>query len=243
MKKICFILLMIISAVLFVVSCGDDPALPSNNDTESEENTVMGELDGKCYPNRTCNDGLVCDTEKNICIEEPDDPEEEPVDDTDEEPVDDADDVDCDDCEEDSDTVADAETMMGGLDGECYPNKTCNEGLICDTEQNICIEKPDDGFNPCESDPNPCSDAEHSTGICTHSTDHEEGFYCDCADDFLGSYQWYKGQCRRVVSKHRCEQLATLAEQSFPIPDWASTALEFVCYCFSPDTCLALWEP
>ena len=31
----------------------------------------------------------------------------------------------------------------GEIYGECYPNKTCNKGLICDKEENVCINDPD----------------------------------------------------------------------------------------------------
>ena len=41
--------------------------------------------------------------------------------------------------EDDTDT-AEPERKRGELYGEGYPNKTCNEGLVCDTENNICIK-------------------------------------------------------------------------------------------------------
>ena len=59
MKKIIFLLF----AVLFIVSCGDDP--------ESGIVAAQGELNGACYPNKTCNDNLMCSEEKNICIKDP----------------------------------------------------------------------------------------------------------------------------------------------------------------------------
>ena len=33
----------------------------------------------------------------------------------------------------------DTKTETGELGGECYGNKTCNEGLICDKENNSCV--------------------------------------------------------------------------------------------------------
>lgn len=225
MKKFCFILLVIISTVFFVAACGDsenselgtDTASETDDDTEAS--TVMGELDGECYPNRTCNDGLVCDVEKNVCIADPGN------------------------LTDDSDESDSADSADSADDTDLTDSGDLTEDGDSDDEESNDDEEPAVVVNPCESDPNPCTDAEHSDGICTPSTEHEEGFYCGCVSDLLGNYQWYNGKCRRVVSKHRCEQLAQLAEESFPIPEWASTALEFVCYCFSPDTCLALWEP
>ena len=35
-----------------------------------------------------------------------------------------------------------SERNQGELYGECYPNKTCNEGLICDEVNSICIKDP-----------------------------------------------------------------------------------------------------
>ena len=61
-----------VSALLimfFAVSCG------SSSNNESKDNTdsgrKQGELYGECYPNATCNKGLVCDEEDNICIKDP----------------------------------------------------------------------------------------------------------------------------------------------------------------------------
>ena len=97
-------------------------------------------------------------------------------------------------------------------------------------------------FDPC--DPNKCLNDAHSDGICTPYPSEAELYSCGCvADADNNNYQWYSGKCYKVVSQHRCQLLAKLAEESFPLPDWATSALEFVCYCFSPDTCLALWEP
>ena len=250
MKRFYFILLLF-STMFFAVSCSGS----EDDELDTEANTSVGALNGECYPNKTCNDGFVCDPEKNICIEES------------EEPLDNSDKADSDESE-DSDTASEANAGVGELNGECYPNKTCNDGFVCDPEKNICIEEPENPVDdettddetdddevevetddddvvgavvdPCE--PNICPEAEHSDGVCTPSTEHAEGFYCGCVSDLLGEYLWYDGKCRQVVSRHRCEQLAQLAEETFPIPDWASTALEFVCHCFS-DTCVVTWEP
>ena len=61
-----------------------DTEEPDNNDTDTgEPENKQGELYGKCYPNKTCNDGLVCDEEHDICIkdnEKSDEDKEEPDD-------------------------------------------------------------------------------------------------------------------------------------------------------------------
>ena len=47
-----------------------DDATPEEPDNE-ESGRKQGELYGECYPNATCNKGLVCDEENNICIKDP----------------------------------------------------------------------------------------------------------------------------------------------------------------------------
>ena len=46
----------------------------------------------------------------------------------------------------------DSGRKQGELYGECYPNATCNKGLVCDEENNICIKDPDSGSNDSDND-------------------------------------------------------------------------------------------
>ncbi|MBQ4437310.1 hypothetical protein II898_00360 [bacterium] len=71
MKKIlaCF---AVIAAMFLMISCGGDSSKLVNGDDESVSN--FGKLGQECYPNETCDKGLICDTEKNICVEDPDNP-------------------------------------------------------------------------------------------------------------------------------------------------------------------------
>lgn len=62
---------LLVFAMCFFVSCGDS-AKPVNGNGDSVSN--FGKLGGECYPNETCDKGLLCDTENNICIEDPDNP-------------------------------------------------------------------------------------------------------------------------------------------------------------------------
>ena len=59
-------------AMCFFVSCGGDSSKLVNGDDESVSN--FGKLGQECYPNETCDKGLICDTEKNVCVEDPDNP-------------------------------------------------------------------------------------------------------------------------------------------------------------------------
>ena len=47
-----------------------DTAEPDDTDTD-EPGKKQGELYGRCYPNKTCNEGLVCDEENDTCIKDP----------------------------------------------------------------------------------------------------------------------------------------------------------------------------
>lgn len=96
MKKICAVFTLF--TLFLLVSCGSsgnnvnkdstdtgetvtdedsDTAASGPADTTSEEpdnedpGRKQGELYGECYPNATCNTGLVCDEENNICIKDP----------------------------------------------------------------------------------------------------------------------------------------------------------------------------
>lgn len=69
MKKICFVLALF--CAFFLVSCGGDSTQKANEQGGKTPVGNIGELNGECYPNNTCNKGLICDTENNLCVEEP----------------------------------------------------------------------------------------------------------------------------------------------------------------------------
>ena len=72
-KKYNFCLVAVLAvAMCFFVSCGGDSSKPVNSGDESVSN--FGKLGDECYPNETCDKGLICDTEKNVCVEDPDNP-------------------------------------------------------------------------------------------------------------------------------------------------------------------------
>ena len=86
----------VFTALIFVISCGESSKTGDDTDTgetvtdedsdtsdsEPDDTTPeqpdnedpdrkQGELYGECYPNATCNNGLICDEENNICIKDP----------------------------------------------------------------------------------------------------------------------------------------------------------------------------
>ena len=79
MKQI-LVVFALFAALIFAAGCGDGSSQKPEGG-ESEKNA--GELGGECYPNKTCNEGLSCDEESNLCVEDsenPTDPTEEPTD-------------------------------------------------------------------------------------------------------------------------------------------------------------------
>ena len=68
---------------------------------------------------------------------------------------------------------------QGELYGECYPNKTCNEGLICDEENNVCIKdngnsaKPDDDSDTDSGDTTPDQDSDTDPDDTTPDQDND----------------------------------------------------------------------
>ncbi|MBO4711719.1 DUF1566 domain-containing protein [bacterium] len=104
----------------------------------------------------------------------------------------------------------------GKIDGVCYPNKTCDKGLVCDEDKNICInDKQNDedieqkteendsdiefedndeeiSDDPCK--PNPCTTDEHSTGECVDKPSSKLKYICKCSE----GYFWNKEKCKKL---------------------------------------------
>ena len=62
---------LLVFALCFLVSCGGGSSTPENG---GDSVSNFGKLGSECYPNETCDEGLLCDTASNICVEDPDDP-------------------------------------------------------------------------------------------------------------------------------------------------------------------------
>ena len=161
MKK--FFVIFALSVLFFAVSCGssgnngnkdntdtgetvtdEDTADSGHGDTTPEQpddedsGRKQGELYGECYPNATCNKGLVCDEENNICIKDPagndsDNDAAETDDDGDSTPeqlddADSADDADTSDTTDDADSADDtdsADSQPDEDDDSAEPEENC----------------------------------------------------------------------------------------------------------------------
>ena len=151
MKKI-FVVFVLFCAFL-IVSCGG-----SSKNVGSKEN--VGKLAGPCYPDKSCDEGLVCDEEKNLCVEDSDDFDSVP-----DEEINDSDDVDPQNSDSDDvDTVSEEEVE----------DSTDSEENDTDTD--------DSTQTPC--DPNPCQEIENSTGECT-LTENQTSHVCDCVAGYF----------------------------------------------------------
>ena len=152
MKKF-FVFFALFTALIFVISCGESSKTSDNTDTgetvtdgdsadsgqddtaseqpdNEEQVRKQGELYGECYPNATCDKGLVCDEENNICIKDPnsndsdetdDDGDSTPEQPESEEPDNDSDTTDSTDDADTSDPQSDddADTDSGEQEESC----------------------------------------------------------------------------------------------------------------------------
>ena len=56
-----FLVFLAMLGLVFMVSCGD-------GNGSGDSGKKQGELYGSCYPNKTCNEGLTCDEENDVCL-------------------------------------------------------------------------------------------------------------------------------------------------------------------------------
>ena len=61
---------LLVFALCFFVSCGGGSSKPAN-ESGGDSVSNFGKLGQECYPNKSCDEGLLCDEEKNICVEDP----------------------------------------------------------------------------------------------------------------------------------------------------------------------------
>ena len=218
MKKLC--LLFVFCSLFAFAACGSDSKNDSEtthdesniNDAEevaddeggtenpdTDQGRKQGELYGECYPNETCNKGLVCDVENNICIKDPDyqnnDNDIVPADDSektqdedsdlnDSEEISDTDlnsndadethDEDADnDSEETPDEDADADTDTNECaynEEDPSQNKSCDEGVLTTcTEENFLESAECELGLGCKDDGSDCAECQNENSICTNN--------------------------------------------------------------------------
>ena len=152
-----FAVLVLFCAMLFFVSCGETNSTVTTTTVvnDDDEDTNDGE-------DADVNDGDVDDTADDTG---------DTVDDT------------SDTTEPDDSDTEESGKKQGELYGRCYPNKTCNEGLICDEENDTCIKDPGhtDDTDSTEPDEDPDTTPDNDTDTDTsdtapdHDTDTDSG--------------------------------------------------------------------
>lgn len=199
MKKI-LVVFALFCAIVLMVGCGGSSSQNQGEGGDSERKT--GELYGGCYPNKTCNEGLVCEIEENVCVRdsnnsennddsdiaseqsdgsndaettsESNDDENESTDNPD--PTSDIDDSPSD--EIDDTTLNDDTNPISGSDEDTDSSEPEPDEDSCDSTS----DNDPEPVNPC--DPNPCIGIEHSTETC----EAVGGTYrCGCKPDY---YYW-----------------------------------------------------
>ena len=124
MKKLVVFLAML--SLLFMFGCGDKG---------SDSGKKQGELYGSCYPNKTCNDGLVCDEENDVCLPDgADDDSDADIDTPDTEKTDE--DPDTGDTDEDEDDADTSDTGKTDDDSDTGTPVTPDEDADTDTSEN-----------------------------------------------------------------------------------------------------------
>ena len=73
-------LILLIVSLFILFSCDSGVKLNNPNDPNNRISQGMGESGKECYPNNTCNKGLVCDEESNTCIKDPENADEDKTD-------------------------------------------------------------------------------------------------------------------------------------------------------------------
>ena len=191
MKKL-FVCFAVFEAMVLMLSCGEGTTAVSGSEA--------GSLGKECYPNKTCNSGLTCDEESNLCVEDsenPTNPTDEPTDEptnpatdptTDPASGDDADTSEPEPNDDDTNTADDSEITDSG-DSTPDENNTTPDENSNDSDAPVVND-------PCN--PNPCAGIANSTGICSQETD---SYVCGCNPN----YNWDGTFCRAATKNAPCE--------------------------------------
>ena len=192
MKKF-LVVFAFFTALFFAVSCGGGG---SKIGSESEKNA--GELYGECYGNGTCNEGLVCEIEDNVCVRDSNNSGNNDDNTTSESSDSAPNDTDTDSGDFTTDEDTDTDTTPAD---PCDPNPCtgiANSTENCNVSGTSYVCGCNSGYNwtgsqcvksttPCN--PNPCTSISNSTGVCTVSG---TSYVCGCNS----GYDWTGSQCQ-----------------------------------------------
>ena len=173
MKKIIIFGLFCVS--LMILGCGDSGNSGKTADNGNDSGREMGSLYGECYPNETCDKGLECDVENNICLKESENSENPNNTDTTSENTEDKTDTES----EISDNESDSTTDKMNDSGDSIPDDS-------DSSPDNSDSTPDDGNSlaPTPCNPNPCESIANATGICVITGADSTNYYCGCENNY-----------------------------------------------------------
>ena len=167
----------------------------SDNNSDNDQGRKQGELYGGCYPNKTCNDGLICDKDNNICIKDSESSENN--DDSDNSSEQSDDDNDADTTPDSSDSAPDNDTDTDS--GDSTPDNdtdtdsgdsTTDEDADTDSGDSTPDNDTDTDTTPADPcTPNPCLSVANSTKEC--SVFGSTNYKCECNS----GYYWDGSQC------------------------------------------------
>jgi len=228
MKKVCFIF-VIFAALFLTVACDKNNKSTTNELNDEDAVDTADDTDAA--------DSDKADSDKTDSADSSDTTDSGDT-------TNDGDPADSSDTENDGDTTDSGDTTNDGdtadtgdttNDGDADDSgDTVNDGDVDDTGDEENDEDTVTETDPCN--PNLCLADEHSDGICT--VEEGDTYSCGCVSGMLGNYMWYEGQCRLVVTKTFCRQLAEDVQDYLEIPDWVTDVVEFVCYCFTESECV-----
>ena len=120
-------LILLIVSLFILLSCDSGVKLNNPNDPNNRISQGMGELGKECYPNKTCNKGLVCDEGSSTCIKEGD-PSNDDKYESDTAPFPDSDTIQYPDPDNEPEGCAD-----DNLGKQCQTDEECGKCMICVT--------------------------------------------------------------------------------------------------------------
>ena len=210
------LILLPIFITIVLISCDSGLKLDNPNDPDNTvSQSKTGELGGECYPNKTCNEGLVCDEESNSCMKEPENTEDNKTDTASENDDEDQTDTLPENNDDKTDTVSTNDEDMTVTDSENNDNDSDSTDTTHDNDSDNTDSEPDNDsaneptdMNPCE--PNPCISIENSAGTCTATGDTT--YSCTCKTGYTGSvcgecaegYFQSNGICIKNCDTNKC---------------------------------------
>jgi len=155
MKNSIIFVLFCLSLLIF--GCGDGGKSEKTADNGNDSGRETGSLYGECYPNETCDKGLECDVENNICIKKPNENNN-----------------DQNDSENDnSDTMSYEDDDISDISSEQNDDTVDTKD---DSDNSITDDSDSATETPCK--PNPCVNVENSTGTCTPIDETRYSCWC-----------------------------------------------------------------